>query len=120
MNFHITSIFRVITITLMGSVLAQAQYGGGSGTVDDPYQLWTAQDVGKLTKSPVDWGAHFQLMQNIDMSSLGSIPLETTIGYFHNDYDQQAFTGVFDGQDYQISNHHSGVPQLSGFVWLCE
>jgi len=48
---------------------ATAQYGGGSGTKDDPYQIWTAGQLNAVGTEPNDWDKHFQLMADIDLSA---------------------------------------------------
>jgi len=40
---------------------AQAQYSGGSGTAEDPYQIATAADLIALGETPDDYDKHFIL-----------------------------------------------------------
>jgi len=77
---------------------AAAQYGGGAGTSDNPYLIFTAQQFRALASNPGDWDLHFRLMADLDLSSYGSaIPL--MIGTS----DDGAFTGTFDGNHKTIS-----------------
>jgi hypothetical protein len=56
----------VITVCLT-SFPAQAKYGGGSGTAEDPYQIATAADLIALGDSPEDYDKHFILTADIDL-----------------------------------------------------
>ena len=46
---------------------AQAQYSGGSGRVDDPYQIATPADLIALGETPDDFGKRFILTADIDL-----------------------------------------------------
>jgi len=93
-------LFFVLFAVLFFCVPARAQYGGGSGTENDPYLIRTAEQMNAIGASPGDWGKHFQLRADIDLSEypgnsyniIGTAPM--------ND----SFTGVFDGNDHTISN----------------
>ncbi len=90
----------LLTAICLAGFPAQAQYGGGSGTADDPYQIWTAEQMNAIGAEPNDWDKHFRLMADIDLA-----------GYAGTDYNiiapfdaDIAFTGVFDGNEHTISN----------------
>lgn len=82
---------------------AQARYGGGSGTADDPYQIWTPEQVNAIGTEPNDWDNHFKLMADIDLSQYTGAQFNI-IGYLKGGTDFKAFTGVFDGNWHTISN----------------
>ena len=44
-------------------------YGGGNGTAEDPYQIWTPEQMNAIGANPEDWASHFKLMADIDMSA---------------------------------------------------
>ena len=77
----------------------RAQYGGSSGTVEDPYLISTAEHMNTIGANWDDWNRHFILMADIDLS-----------GYTETDFNiigignRNAFTGVFDGNGHTISN----------------
>jgi hypothetical protein len=75
-------------------VPAQAQYGGGSGTVEDPYLIGTAEQMNAVGLNPEDSDKHFRLVADIDLKDLGS-------STFH---PVAAFQGVFDGNGHTIAN----------------
>jgi len=100
----------LITIGLL-SFPAHAQYSGGSGTADDPYQIATAEDLMLLGDSPEDYDKHFILTADIDLDPIlpgrkvfrkAVIAPDTdpSIGGFRGTY----FTGVFDGNGQTISH----------------
>ena len=85
----------VINLTISFSAFTQAAtYGGGTGIEEDPYQIWTAEQMNDIGVNPGDWGSHFKLMANIDMS----IYTGTQYNIIGN------FTGTFDGGGHVISN----------------
>ena len=95
---------------------AQAQYGGGTGTQDDPYLIRTAEQMNTIGTRSGDWYKHFQLRADIDMSEYTG----TAYNIIGTD-TQQSFGGVFDGHDHTISNlslrtTHPWYTGLFGFV----
>ncbi len=52
---------------LFGAPPVLAQYSGGSGTADDPYQIATAADLIALGETPDDYDKHFILTADIDL-----------------------------------------------------
>ncbi|MBN2593060.1 MAG: hypothetical protein JXA81_06105 [Sedimentisphaerales bacterium] len=80
--------------------LAQAQYGGGSGTENDPYLIRTAEQMNVIGASQSDWGKHFQLRSDIDLSEYPG----TSYNIIGTGSMNDSFTGVFDGNDHTISS----------------
>lgn len=78
---------------------AQGQYGGGSGIAEDPFLIYTSDQMNAIGNNPNDWNRHFKLMANIDLSTLTGMSFNV-IG---NDYDNP-FTGIFDGNEHTISH----------------
>ena len=103
---HVVSIFRGIAgaaLSLAIVATAQAQYSGGSGTAEDPYQIATAADLIALGETPDDYDKHFILTADIDLDP--NLPGRKVfdgpvIGVDENNY----FTGAFDGNGHTISN----------------
>jgi len=77
-----------------------AQYGGGSGTENDPYLIRTAEQLNAIGASPGDWDKHFQLRSDIDLSEYTG----TAYNIIGTESMSESFTGVFDGNDHIISN----------------
>ena len=78
---------------------AQAQYGGGTGTLSDPYLIRTAEQMNAIGAAPGDWYKNFQLRADIDLGEYTG----TAYNIIGTD-TQQPFGGVFDGNDHTISN----------------
>jgi hypothetical protein len=105
-------------------------YHGGSGTVDDPYQIADAHDILLLSESWWDWDKHFILSADIDMGGMNFtnaiIAMYSSISSNVPSWDAfngTAFTGTFDGNGYTISNFtiHGGSNDylgLFGYIGL--
>ena len=78
---------------------AEAQYGGGSGEPNDPYLIYTAEQMNTIGADPNDWDKHFKLMDDIDLSAYTGKDFNI-IG----NWSGLAFAGVFDGSGHTISN----------------
>ncbi|MHC4166965.1 MAG: GLUG motif-containing protein [Planctomycetota bacterium] len=76
----------------------EAQYGGGTGEPNDPYQIAAAEDLILLGESSEDYDKHFILTADIDLNP-------NLRG--HKIFDKaivDSFTGVFDGNGHAISH----------------
>jgi hypothetical protein len=73
-------------------------YGGGRGTDDNPYQIWTAEQFVYIAYYPDDLDKSFVLMTDIDLVGIPSEVI-VPIGYKH-----VPFSGCFDGNGHKISN----------------
>ena len=79
-------------------VPAVAQYSGGNGTADDPYQIATAADLILLGKSANGDNGHFILVNDIDLDPNlpgGQVFRQAVI---------PKFSGTFDGDGHTIFN----------------
>jgi hypothetical protein len=78
--------------------VGHAKYGGGSGTAQDPYQIWTPAQMDTIGTEPNDWDRHFRLMADLDLKDLpgGAFRLIGNI--------TRSFTGVFDGGGHTVAN----------------
>ena len=81
-----------------------ADFAGGSGTKDDPYQIATAGQLAKLASEvnsgvpeQTHLGEYFKLTAPIDLSGKRWIP----IGY--GNASSKAFSGYFDGNNQVIT-----------------
>ena len=107
---------------------AQAQYGGGSGEPNDPYLIYTPEQMNAIGAEPNDWDKNFKLMTDIDLSEYSGDALNI-IGEccFESGWIDEPFliahpfTGIFDGNGHIISNlsytsTNSSYIGLFGFV----
>ena len=106
---------RVLGVWCILGVLAlpaAAQYGGGVGTVQSPFLIFTARQLDTLGARPDDWGKHFKLMADIDLK--GYAP-----DAFHiiGTSEDGPFTGVFNGNFQTISNLRQ-TRDLGGYLGL--
>jgi len=100
----------VLTICLF-TRLSVAQYGGGTGEPNDPYLIYTAEQMNAIGAEPNDWDKHFKLMADIDLSNYDGKDGRTAFNIIAPDINKtkpwsqgKPFTGVFDGNDKKISN----------------
>ncbi|MHC4206056.1 MAG: hypothetical protein ACYSTT_15500, partial [Planctomycetota bacterium] len=88
---RILSTIHLLIAVCIFNIPAQAKYGGGSGTAEDPYLIYTAEQMNTIGAESSDWNKHFKLMTDIDLSSFGTeFNIIGTSG-------GSPFSGVFDG-----------------------
>jgi len=99
----LTMSLLVLLAISFSALPALGQYGGGSGTAEDPYLIYTPEQMNEIGAHRGDWDKHFKLMADIDLSAYTGTSFNI-IGYYGSQYDQKPFTGVFDGNGHTISN----------------
>jgi hypothetical protein len=93
----------------------EAQYSGGTGEPNDPYQIATAEDLMLLGVSPYDYDKHFIMTADIDLDPNlpgrkvfdGAVIAPEAISAFLPvlfQFKGRPFTGVFDGNGHTISH----------------
>ncbi|MHC4643773.1 MAG: GLUG motif-containing protein, partial [Planctomycetota bacterium] len=92
---------RIAIVLVVGCccLSAEGKYGGGSGTSEDPYLIYDANQMNAIGENQGDWNKHFKLMADIDLGAFTGTSFNI-IGI--NTYNP--FTGVFDGNGHTISN----------------
>ena len=100
----------VIALLLAGwcGGAAWGQYDGGAGTAESPFEIATAGQLYALACDPCDWGKHFVLTADIDLSDYDGQEGRPTFGsigrYVMVDaLVEQPFEGVFDGAGHTVS-----------------
>ena len=90
----------LISVVMVGAVgSAQGKYGGGTGEPNDPYLIYTADQMNAIGADSNDWDKHFKLTADIYLG-----------GYTGTSFNiigpnlTTPFTGVFDGNDHTVSN----------------
>ena len=78
----------------------QAKYSGGTGEPNDPYQIADANDMNEIGTHTEDWGSHFLLVNDINLSEYTGTEFNMIGGSLWTN----PFTGVFDGNEHTISN----------------
>jgi len=94
----------------------EEKYGGGSGEPNDPYLIYTAEQMNTIGACQRDWDKCFKLMADIDLS----VYTGTTYNIIGN--GGNPFTGVFDGNGYTISyfTHTSSGKRYIGLFGYVE
>lgn len=105
-------IFAIGLFLLTVVSVVTAQYSGGTGDPNDPYQIATAADLIALGETPDDYDKHFILTADIDLDP--NLPggkvfdqaVIAPIGGFARGVGlvSPVFTGVFDGNNCTIRN----------------
>ncbi|HNS21324.1 MAG TPA: GLUG motif-containing protein [Sedimentisphaerales bacterium] len=78
-------------------------YGGGAGEPNDPYQIYTAEQMNMIGAIPNDWDKSFKLMADVDLSLFDGKEGRTAFNIIGTS-SAYAFTGVFDGNGHIISH----------------
>ncbi len=107
-NFDI--LFVLVAICLF-SQPAEAKYGGGTGEPNDPYLIYTAEQMNTIGTEPNDWNKHLMLMADIDLAQYTEQEFNL-IGSF-----EQPFHGIFDGNRQKIANFSYSCTRMN-FVGL--
>lgn len=85
-------------VLFIGDNLSAATYGGGTGEPNDPYLIWTPEEMNTIGANSDDWGKCFKLMADVDMSAYTG----TEFNIIGSIYYEGSFTGVFDGNGHTI------------------
>ncbi|MBN2312864.1 MAG: hypothetical protein JXM79_02975 [Sedimentisphaerales bacterium] len=102
-NTRIMRIIPLLIVVCFSSLNVHAKYGGGTGDPNDPYLIYTAEQMNTIGAEPNDWDKHFKLMNDIDLVQYPDTQFNI-IGYYRDYKDKKPFRGVFDGNNYSICN----------------
>jgi hypothetical protein len=100
MNFENKKLLLSAAAGLILSLISFSQgavYGGGNGTAENPFQIWTAEQMNTIGLNPDDWDDHFLLMADLDLSAYTGTQYNI-IG------DYPPFTGTLNGNGHVIRN----------------
>ena len=97
------------------------EFAGGSGTLEDPYLIQTAQQLNAMRKGPEN---HYKLIADIDLSQWGNwVPIGATsaYGFMGGGWDKAekgafAFSGSFDGNGHVISGMQIVINEDTPFL----
>lgn len=101
----LSSLLILMFVMCLLASSAQARLYSGAGSPNDPFIIDSAEDMNDIGNNEADWDKHFRLDADIDLGIYTGTQFNM-IGYFigYDDPDNKPFTGVFDGNDYTISN----------------
>ncbi len=108
---------RVFPILFIISAAALAQYSGGNGTVEDPFQIAAAKDLVFLGENVNHYENHFVMIADIDLAGYtferaivapdvndNRVSFGYFYGYSDSDFQGVSFAGTFDGRGHTIRN----------------
>lgn len=108
MKTQASFVATVIVMCVLPSCQDLWAYEGGTGTPEDPYLICTPEQMNSIGLNPEDWGKHFRLIEDIDLSLYAPNQFNL-IGLYRTSEDPNErlaapFSGVFDGQGHTIAN----------------
>lgn len=84
------------------------EFGGGSGTQDDPYLITTEDHLENIRKNS---DQHYKLRADIDLSSNVETSINTNEGFEPIGSDDDPYSGIFDGGGNKIKNLTINLPE---------
>ncbi len=82
------------------NAIAKTKYGGGIGTLQYPYLIYTAKHMNEIGEHPEDWASFFSMTSDINLSEFKNN--FNIIGYNKGETNKKPFTGVFNGNNHKI------------------
>jgi hypothetical protein len=79
----------------------------GEGVKENPFLIYTGEQLNYVGLFPCDWDKHFKLMADIDLSDFDGRegrPVFNIIGSGRKSREGVPFTGIFDGNGHTITN----------------
>lgn len=89
---------QILIFTVIFCPATFGKYSGGTGEPNDPFLIATPNDLNSIGSDSNDWDKHFLMTVDINMAEYTG----SQFNIIGNDVN--AFTGVFDGNGYAISN----------------
>jgi len=86
-----------------GDPIIEPSYGGGTGEPNDPYMIYTTEQLNTIGLVLCHWDKHFKLMADIDLGGYTGTEFNI-IGYYVDRWDKMPFTGCFEGNGHAIWN----------------
>jgi len=95
------TIRTALILVLAFAANSLADYSGGTGEPNSPFEIGTVADWEDLMEAEADWGKHFILTTDLDVNDVSLSPVGN---------DANNFTGVFDGNGHIIRNVDMNTP----------
>lgn len=117
---NITQLLFLLILLTANTVFAQtATPPSGTGTIGDPYQIATLNNLYWVTQNSVHWNKYFIQTTNIDASTTNT--WNAGAGFNQIGNSSTRFTGSYDGQGHTISNLYisrAGTNYIGLFGWV--
>lgn len=101
-NLPVIKKLLIIVILIMITSSLSAQYNGGTGSENNPYQIASLDNLRTLSLTATDWNKNFILTANIDAGETQN--WNNGKGFSPVGRSDTAFTGSFDGGGFSINN----------------
>ena len=102
------NLITLVLIVLMSTELMA--YSGGSGTIEDPYQIAVLADLNELSSTYGDWDKHYIQTNNINASA--TVNQDSGAGFMPIGREGIYFTGTYDGNGYTIDSLYINRPSM--------
>lgn len=101
--------YSFLVLSIFSSMVHAGIYGGGNGSQQDPFLIYSPDHMQQIGANPNDWWSHFKLMTDVDLSMYDGRegrPAFNRIGFYDADNlsNSMPFSGQFDGNGHVISN----------------
>ncbi len=111
---RIMNLFSLIIAIIIAASPLYAQYSGGNGSQNNPYQIANLKDLielrDKVNNGNTYKNTHFLMTGDIDLSSIGNwLPIGDTA---------KSFRGTFDGGNYTVSNLNADKIMQNNFGYF--
>jgi len=94
-----------LLFSVLCSLASAGKYGGGSGTAESPFLIYTTEDFITMSNTPSDWDKSFKLMRDIDLSGYDERNFRALGRWFGlGVLENKPFSGTLDGNGRTISN----------------
>ncbi len=88
--------FFILAVLVFTGVAVAGTYSGGSGTLEDPYQIGSVADWQELMNEQNDWDKHYILTHDLEFSGVALTPIGNR---------DSSFSGSIDGKGNILRNH---------------
>jgi hypothetical protein len=102
-NLKSLVVMGVLLVAGLPESVSGQKYSGGTGEPNDPYRIATPNDLNDIGNHPEDWGSYFVMVNDINLAEYTGTQFNI-IGYYLDEYSNNPFTGLFDGNGHCISN----------------
>jgi|GEM_PF-2190851 len=102
-DYDLSTEVDLLDLSFLAENWLDKYYGGGCGTEESPYLIYTVEQLNAIGVNPNDWDAHFKVMATLDLAEYHTGNSFNTIGS-----PEIPFSGVFDGNDFEIINFSQG------------
>ncbi|HEG42971.1 hypothetical protein LCGC14_1991670 [marine sediment metagenome] len=112
-------------MSMASSAFAVGNYANNDvadGSVENPFEIATAEQLDELGSHSEDWSLCFYLSADIDLSDFNGLDGNPTFNRIGTGSGGNAFDGIFDGNGHTVSNltltfdgiDHVGLFRISG------